>query len=46
MSKHKRFIVNEDALREQGYNEETIRFIKEETLKLMKDKKFLQRRNK
>jgi len=46
MSKHKRFIVNEDAMRELGYDEETIKFIKEETLKIMKDKKFLQRRNK
>ena len=36
MSKHKRFIVNEDAMRELGYDEETIKFIKEETLKLTK----------
>jgi hypothetical protein len=30
----KKFVVNEDALRELGYDEETIRFIKQETKKL------------
>jgi hypothetical protein len=30
----KKFVVNEDALREQGYDQQTIDFIKEETEKL------------
>lgn len=39
MSKHKRFIVNEDALRELGYDQQTIDFIKQETEKIETKKK-------